>query len=505
MPEAFKKELINIKEWEFEFQQRGEQPILLSDFYCRGIQNHFLEAFDLDTPRYEYIFTASSKGYVKSVLKKALLEKLKTALESDAYVARVLALSISMAIDFGRLADEINTRLAAPEVPDQELAEYWEKMDAAFVRLMPWFWVPYYPSAENFVTDRVKAGLEKHKKDIEKITDINDALLTLVFPVKKAAFQEQQMDFHALMEIAKKNARFENDPAFKEAAEKYLANYSWTTTFLLMPLLSLTKEQLVERIKQAIKEKSDEGFILQEKTKRENEKKAEQIMRLVKDDPELIKNINLAREFGYVLTAGVEEALRSSAKFLPYLQLVAKRLGMPFRSMRLLLSGEILDALRNGGSVKLDELKQREVGYIMGTVGGRQYVQFGEPGVALSNWVEKELEHKVDTNITEIKGQVACRGNVKGIVRIALEPAQSHALKEGEILVCPMTNPDFVPAMKRCGAIVTDEGGLLCHAAIMSREFGKPCVIATKIATQVLKNGDLVEVDAEKGIIRILK
>jgi pyruvate,water dikinase len=56
--------------------------------------------------------------------------------------------------------------------------------------------------------------------------------------------------------------------------------------------------------------------------------------------------------------------------------------------------------------------------------------------------------------------------------------------------------------MRRAVAIITNEGGLLSHAAIMSREFGKPCIVGTKIATKVLKNGDMVEVDADKGIVR---
>ena len=56
--------------------------------------------------------------------------------------------------------------------------------------------------------------------------------------------------------------------------------------------------------------------------------------------------------------------------------------------------------------------------------------------------------------------------------------------------------------MKKAAAFVTDGGGILCHAAIMARELKKPCVIGTKIATQVLKDGDLVEVDADKGIVR---
>ncbi|MFC1612894.1 PEP-utilizing enzyme [Patescibacteria group bacterium] len=73
------------------------------------------------------------------------------------------------------------------------------------------------------------------------------------------------------------------------------------------------------------------------------------------------------------------------------------------------------------------------------------------------------------------------------------------------MLVSHMTNPGIVPAMKQAVAIITDMGGITCHAAIVSRELKKPCIIGTKIATQVLKDGDMVEVDADKGIVRILK
>jgi pyruvate,water dikinase len=72
------------------------------------------------------------------------------------------------------------------------------------------------------------------------------------------------------------------------------------------------------------------------------------------------------------------------------------------------------------------------------------------------------------------------------------------------VLVTSMTTPDFIVAMKKAGAIVTDEGGLSCHAAIVSRELKIPCVIGTKIATKVFKDGDRVEVDANKGIVKIL-
>ena len=76
--------------------------------------------------------------------------------------------------------------------------------------------------------------------------------------------------------------------------------------------------------------------------------------------------------------------------------------------------------------------------------------------------------------------------------------------KTGNILVFNTTRPNYLPAMHRAVAIVTNEGELLSHAAIVSRELKIPCIIGTKIATQVLKDGDLVEVDAERGVVRRL-
>jgi pyruvate,water dikinase len=77
-------------------------------------------------------------------------------------------------------------------------------------------------------------------------------------------------------------------------------------------------------------------------------------------------------------------------------------------------------------------------------------------------------------------------------------------IQPGEILVTPMTMPEYVPAMKLAAAIVTDEGGIICHAAISAREMEKPCIIGTRVATRCLDSGDWVEVNANKGIITIL-
>lgn len=104
-----------------------------------------------------------------------------------------------------------------------------------------------------------------------------------------------------------------------------------------------------------------------------------------------------------------------------------------------------------------------------------------------------------------ITGDIACKGFATGRVRIVFELSDLRKIKEGDVIVTPMTTPEMVPVLKKVSAIITDEGGITCHASITSRELGVPCIIGTVSATQILNNGDLVEVDASGGVVKILK
>ncbi len=127
----------------------------------------------------------------------------------------------------------------------------------------------------------------------------------------------------------------------------------------------------------------------------------------------------------------------------------------------------------------------------------------GEKYKKFSLWIKKTSSQ--DKNIKELKGQSAMLGRAKGVVKIIFNPKKRINLPKDFILVTGNTHPDFVPLMKKAKAIVTEVGGITSHAAIISRELKIPCIIGTKIATKVLKDRDLVEVDASKGIVKILK
>ena len=120
---------------------------------------------------------------------------------------------------------------------------------------------------------------------------------------------------------------------------------------------------------------------------------------------------------------------------------------------------------------------------------------------------EKEIFHSIkhDNEIVEVSGMVASKGFVRGIARVTMSARDAKEIQKGEILITSMTTPDFVTAMKKAVAVVTNEGGILSHAAVISREFGIPCIVGTRIATKVFKTGDLIEVDGELGVVRKIK
>lgn len=122
-------------------------------------------------------------------------------------------------------------------------------------------------------------------------------------------------------------------------------------------------------------------------------------------------------------------------------------------------------------------------------------------------WEDVEELEKQMTGSSEaiVRGRPAYPGKVSGTVRIILDPDKADNFNRGDILVSGMTRPEYLHLMEKAGAVVTDAGGILCHAAIVAREIKKPTVIGTEKATKVFKDGDIVEVDAGKGIVRKIR
>ncbi|MBR9699192.1 hypothetical protein GOV09_01930 [Candidatus Woesearchaeota archaeon] len=179
---------------------------------------------------------------------------------------------------------------------------------------------------------------------------------------------------------------------------------------------------------------------------------------------------------------------------------VNRRKKIPFDDLLYTIPFEVIDLLR-GEPVDLSIIqKRKEIVGIIYTPD--QYLPLNyEDSVRL----DKEINSQYSMNgLADLFGTVANLGKVRGKVKILMEPDDFKLMEKGDVLVTSMTRPEFVPILKKAAAIVTDEGGLTCHAAIVARELDVPCIVGTKIATKVLKNGDSVEVNANHGVVRIL-
>lgn len=157
-------------------------------------------------------------------------------------------------------------------------------------------------------------------------------------------------------------------------------------------------------------------------------------------------------------------------------------------------------------SLKLDSktLALRQKQYVLELIKGKLRLLVGERAKSFTKSFMKSVKKIIDNTATEFKGMSAYPGRVSGKVVLVVHDKDLANVHNGDILVSPMTRTSFISAMKKAGAFVTDEGGITCHAAIVARELKKPCVVGTKIASKVLKNGMRVVVDANSGLVKII-
>jgi phosphohistidine swiveling domain-containing protein len=181
------------------------------------------------------------------------------------------------------------------------------------------------------------------------------------------------------------------------------------------------------------------------------------------------------------------------------LQEVAKRIGLSYDELVWLSSTEINDALLNHHVINDFSFKHRKERHTMLLFDGMPRI------LDDSNWLVLPQPTSEEYQMTEegLRGMVAFPGMAIGRARIMKSQADVQRVERGDILIASMTTPDYVAAMEMAGAFVTDEGGLACHAALLSRDLRVPCLIATKYATKCIPDGSLVEVNTFDGVVRI--
>ncbi|KKS31645.1 phosphoenolpyruvate synthase [candidate division WWE3 bacterium RIFOXYB1_FULL_43_24] len=168
-----------------------------------------------------------------------------------------------------------------------------------------------------------------------------------------------------------------------------------------------------------------------------------------------------------------------------------------YQQVQKLTNKQIVELAHVG--MKIEEHYKRPQDIEYGIEDGKIYIVQSRPVTTL---VQKETEIAIETGNKAkaiLEGLAASPGVGVGKVKIVKKPSEINIVKEGDVLVAEMTNPDYVPAMKRASAIVTDLGGRTSHAAIVSRELGIPAIVGTSHATKILRVGELITVDGAEG------
>lgn len=340
---------------------------------------------------------------------------------------------------------------------------------------------------EALIVDKMGSFDEEYFKNIVYVKDFNTTTEEMIDLLKiSIAVKNKEIDFDSHL-IDKHRERY----SYLGVRGQFEADW--------------TREDFVERIKEFVKKdpQTELDNILEARDKAE--KKTSEFISRYKLDKKAKDLIKVTKDFVYLRTYRTEMMYGSHAFVRPLLNKVAKQLAISEQDILYLSVDEILALLKKEEIDYKSLISERKKGYYI--------IQYGEYLGVFANKDKKYIddlkifeEHKnIETEGLEIQGQTAWKGKVTGRVKIVRSEEDIRNVREGDILVAVMTFPNFVPAMERAAAFVTDEGGILCHAAIVSREMKKPCVIATKIASKVLKDGEIVEVDADHGTISIIK
>ncbi len=357
-------------------------------------------------------------------------------------------------------------------ISDKELGLLWKDFYNLYIK----FWVSgSIPELANYGS--ISYLTKKLSKHVNNQQEIHDALEVLTAPTKISFYQEEEIDLVKTKDITKHQEQY-----------YWLKNSYAGTQVLPVEFFAEHKKEIdfdvAAHVEEKIAQTSSRKKELQKKYNLSDE--VMEIAKAISDgigwQDERKKHIFIILHFIDVL---VEE--------------IARRFGYDKNELHDLWHNQINDVI--AGKDLHPEITKRATGF---------GVHFFHECEELTSQEVTDLWALYGTEknaivSNELKGIVASKGKgepVRGRVHILLDPMKAESFQDGEVLVAPMTSPEYAFAMKKSCAVVTDTGGLTSHAAIVSRELGIPCVVGAKVATTIFKDGDMVEINPQNGIVK---
>lgn len=381
------------------------------------------------------------------------------------------------------------------KLSNKKLWQIYNQQDKIHKEYYTWCWIP---AAVDMFHDNLSSRLKNYLRELcLPEYSVNDYFVTLTQPTKQSLVFKEQMDLLKIGDNAQMSYNGKILKPVQDDIKKHWRTYYYTKHLWVEG--EYTIEDYIKQLQVILSNNESCGDII---------KKQLQVLKLSAiKKRDLMKKMKMPIKWRKIFNAFgdfmVTKIYRRYAQIFAVYQMdsvlkeIARRFELTLEQVRFLLPSEVKKLLFENVCDNAElTLRTQECVY---------YIDKDEEKIVTGRFAQdllKQIEQRADADITEFRGQVGYPGYGKGKVKIIIRAEDMKKMEKGDVLVSIATDPDVVPAMKKACAIVTDQGGVTSHAAIVAREFGIPCVIGTKIATRVLKDGDVVEVDANNGIVR---
>lgn len=321
-----------------------------------------------------------------------------------------------------------------------------------------------------------------------RLKERESIMADLSTPVQHSFVQEQEI---ALMEIA-----MQAENKWPKLLQSHAKKWHWVENSYVESL-PLTADNFLQKVKALRHDHNLASRLKQAKSSpsKKHQQKKELIARF-NLSAQLQTVIDMSERISHLTDLRKMGVLRLNHFIWEFLRHLARASKQPLAILGWLEHTDMLDIIQNQ---KWEVLKERhDRGMLIFNYKQERIFLQGEKFQQVD--VRSFLE--VDKNVIVIKGQVAYKGVVSGTARVIRGRHDFNQFQDQDILITNQTTPEFLPLLKRASAIITEQGGITCHAAIVAREFKIPCIIGVADAMSILTNGSPITIDGEKGEVR---
>jgi len=455
---------------------------------CKSNRDNLPKIYGVAVPSFWFNGTTYAVYYIKSELEllgKTINQKLETEPDFAIKDIKSCKTACENLITYSKKLCGKNYL----DLNNKQISSYLEDYIKLYEAVFPYITTPH--AIERYFESKIR----------EQIT--NSKYLQVVLS-PNALFDEERESALIIADHVKNNGK---DESYKEKLQDHYQKYCW----LPMWMLSI-KPLPIEYFRQEIDDillKIDNPQVERENIRQndlELSKNVNKILKSINASEMLKKQVSLLQDYISLRTYRKNAICQSHHYVLDLINEISKRLLLSFDEVCLLSFDELFEGLKD----KLSKAKLKQISNERSSGFGLLMWKNSITTVTQAKGIVKTMEQyriiqPMQKMTDVIRGNSASLGRAIGKVKIVHNTRELDKVKSGDILVSKMTTPDFVIAMGRCVGIITDEGGVTCHAAIVSREMGIPCIVGTNVATKQLNDNDLVELNANEGFVRILE